>query len=781
MNHTRFLVCVLTSSKIELLDRLINNVHDQKKWKKDEKEDWEYELVIIVNTLNDMYYDTVMNVYGKKGINVVRTESNGYPGKGHNSCIDYFGSRSNDFDYMFMIDGDDMIYPYALSSLYDHIQQEPKPDIIHLMSNDKVIHDLDNKLLHGYRIKDNIVLLSNNGGSNLWESIHLENTNPYYIGISKSTTPSRILLWSNRIFMKDMDKRLISYHEDMHLFDDITAHVDVYHCQEKGLLNTIVINDTNIYCYNGLNDDSTTYKFNEYEREDKIFHDWIDEKYNGLPYKGFMYMDFIKGFPFSKKGKELRYSIDDKIEFCKRNTYDLYKFNHLERARDTSKPIEIRNTYYNKLINELGCDDDISYLECIEFLVTSGINQTIPIYYITNMLHKYPYMIPYLKKMYTLYKSNSNSSSRYIYYDELLKRILNDDNHVIMTQRKKERGDHDNKTYFYIGPRPLTEDIINIMTKDSIIVSNNKESIPKGIHVMDPHEFNWMMKGNTHDFNLVIIDYIGIVFDVDISKIKNVIFMMTGFTPYDKYHTINGSNSQSCDIPSSGIVLFNNTLPLINKIVFNSHVNKNKYRRSNMSNKDIPCEVIGYCCNDDDGDDMKEEEHERIPNSFVYFYDKGGEYEVMNKVQHIRPIDKLMVFIEILRKVSCPITLHVIGMNEDIDLPSWVIMGHESLLNQYEYILDPVTFNDCIKCMKHGIKIISSASSSSSIINEIVGQGLIPIPSTKVSITEYLSHLLTKFIEHPSLSESISRYNKDRYSSTYRSSIIKSKWMEILL
>ena len=80
---TKLLITLLTSSNFTALKQAIISVENQKKTSK-----MHFKLVIVVNTLNDDYYMKVkQNI---KKYQIIRTESNGAPGKGHNSLLRIF-------------------------------------------------------------------------------------------------------------------------------------------------------------------------------------------------------------------------------------------------------------------------------------------------------------------------------------------------------------------------------------------------------------------------------------------------------------------------------------------------------------------------------------------------------------------------------------------------------------------------------------------------------------------------------------------------------------------
>ena len=65
---------------------------------------------------------------------VFKTESNGKPGKGHNSNLAHF-KKQKKYTLLLPLDGDDFLYPYAFHQLSKSILLK-KPDILVLQGND---------------------------------------------------------------------------------------------------------------------------------------------------------------------------------------------------------------------------------------------------------------------------------------------------------------------------------------------------------------------------------------------------------------------------------------------------------------------------------------------------------------------------------------------------------------------------------------------------------------------------------------------------------------------
>ena len=117
----KILLMLLTNHKLDKLTRLVKAVENLIP-----EDSIEIKTVIVVNTLNDNYYDEVKNA--GFSFNVVRTESNGKPGKGKNTCRDLF--LNSDADFMSQVDGDDWLYPTWAKSMAQHINHYPNMDAL---------------------------------------------------------------------------------------------------------------------------------------------------------------------------------------------------------------------------------------------------------------------------------------------------------------------------------------------------------------------------------------------------------------------------------------------------------------------------------------------------------------------------------------------------------------------------------------------------------------------------------------------------------------------------
>lgn len=124
----KHLVTLLTTSDLEGLERLVYLVQEEIV----PAESLNTDFVIVVNTLDDTYYEKVLEK--NFPLRVVRTESNGTAAKGKNSCHDLMLEEG--YDYLTQFDGDDILYPTFLLSLEAHLKRMPNLDVLGIIPCD---------------------------------------------------------------------------------------------------------------------------------------------------------------------------------------------------------------------------------------------------------------------------------------------------------------------------------------------------------------------------------------------------------------------------------------------------------------------------------------------------------------------------------------------------------------------------------------------------------------------------------------------------------------------
>jgi hypothetical protein len=265
MSDIKMMVCLLTSSKLIYLKESYKSVLNQFPVK------FKYDIFIIVNTLNEDYYKSVIKEF--PNANIVRTESNGKPGKGHNSVLNFFKSKK-EYNYLFMLDGDDFLYPSALSHMEAYINST-NVDILMLMCHDILSQKLGTLNMSNIMIDNKAYLIYNISQVTMSIWFKGKSINPFKNNINDLNTIGRLILFSRKSLEYN-----IKYDEECSLYDDYYPSMQVMELAYKKL-NVFRTDDSNIYLYNSLNDMSQTnnYTKEKKEKENEIFQKSIKDKF----------------------------------------------------------------------------------------------------------------------------------------------------------------------------------------------------------------------------------------------------------------------------------------------------------------------------------------------------------------------------------------------------------------------------------------------------------------------------------------------------------------------
>ena len=254
----KYLVGILCSSNIPLLRESLNSVINQQNFD-------DYHIFIIVNTLDEVFYQDVIREFGynkhDKLKKIIRTESNGFSGKGHNSVLNIF-YKNYKYDYLIKLDGDDFLFPTAIERI-NNVQVTENSDVISLLGNCSVINTgfnyskeykrdpdtnirvMDYKIQMGFEIKEvgNIMQID--------ESINTLD----------GGTPMRLLCLNRKI----LDKYKKLYNEEMFKCEDIEYCVIFYKELYETNYKITHLTDPYVYLYNGINENSVTTKHDNVE------------------------------------------------------------------------------------------------------------------------------------------------------------------------------------------------------------------------------------------------------------------------------------------------------------------------------------------------------------------------------------------------------------------------------------------------------------------------------------------------------------------------------------
>ena len=240
----KYLVMILTSSKMVFLKECYKSIKNQL------KSGIDYDIIINVNTLKEEYYKEVLEQF--KDVTVIRTESNGKPGKGHNSCHEYFRDHI-EYDYLINIDGDDFLFPFFMQRLEKYITTSYDPDIILLPFSDMINNDFYKNQLH-YPFKKGYYY-TNVDIMNLMEDVYKYKLSPFTNELSNINVAGRLLLTSRRAL-----ELKLKYQENVFAFDDLLPFLQIleYNNLFPHKLNIYFVEDYYLYLYNRINEDSTS-------------------------------------------------------------------------------------------------------------------------------------------------------------------------------------------------------------------------------------------------------------------------------------------------------------------------------------------------------------------------------------------------------------------------------------------------------------------------------------------------------------------------------------------
>jgi len=261
----KYLVTILTSSKIDYLKLALKSVENQKNYN-----NCDYDIFIVVNTLNDSYYQDVIDEI-KIGSNmklrkIIRTESNGKPGKGHNSLLTIF-YNTIEYDNLIILDGDDFLYPEAIQKI-NNLNNIENFDVLTITGNTK----LQKKEKLG-NIKDDKIISKKEYF--FWEQKNITNLDTDYNKIL--AVPCRIISLNKKILYEYKEL----YHEEMYIYDDFLFYIIFYNfiLTKNKKYNILHASDSHIYLYNDLNEDSVSNRAHE-NYKDEEFKDQILASFN---------------------------------------------------------------------------------------------------------------------------------------------------------------------------------------------------------------------------------------------------------------------------------------------------------------------------------------------------------------------------------------------------------------------------------------------------------------------------------------------------------------------
>ena len=418
-NKSKFLVTILSSSNEKLLKLVYSTVINQKNHNLD------FTIVIVVNSLDQSYYGSVCKEFESINVEIIQTESNGKPGKGHNSLF-YIFNIKKEFDYMISLDGDDFLYPYAFYQLTKCFDNNNNVDCICIYGND-TIRDYDSP----YDASD--IYLTNHFYLRLGYNIpkKFSNSNlikdPFTYDINQGVqTIIRFIMCSREFINKNITNEL--YCEKCYILDDYRFYLNFVDNIVSKKINGLIINSDHIYLYNNLNNNCVSKQYNDrFTLDYKIITDYLNDfihlKYyienwnlDFIPYKQlspvfeeeFNLIDNNNGvFSFDKTQLETKQDFIYLIDFGKKIAIEYYKLciNNIEdylfnNINDNNKTNAFNLCLY--LVNNKIIDNKLFIYMAICYYYTNDTKNCIK-YIEKSKYMKYKY--PLLNDFYNLHKT----------------------------------------------------------------------------------------------------------------------------------------------------------------------------------------------------------------------------------------------------------------------------------------------------------------------------------------------------------------------------------------
>jgi len=245
-HRMKVLVSILTSSRADLAKLSYSSVIGQ------EKHTLDYDIRIVVNTKTPGYLDKVRIEFQNEKCQVVETESNGYPGKGHNSVLRLFASSI--YDYCILLDGDDFLYPRAFSRLEHYLKYQPDVLFVNFHDNLKTAISPEEANVPHISFENKCFLVYNLTQTTVKQWYEVKGgKNPFHTNVNELNTPARPFLFSKKAVNHD-----IFYDENMRLYDDFIVFIKCFEHSRLGNLNVYGMFDSDIYLYNSCFSNNAT-------------------------------------------------------------------------------------------------------------------------------------------------------------------------------------------------------------------------------------------------------------------------------------------------------------------------------------------------------------------------------------------------------------------------------------------------------------------------------------------------------------------------------------------
>lgn len=238
----KLLCACLTSSHIEYAVRCVKSFYDQVDHSID------FEVKVFVNTTSREYESIAKRTFVPSSL--VITESNGLPGKGKNSVINWFLANEQ-YTHLMIVDGDDLLYPVAFNRI-ENILSRISVDVIGLQRTDALVREnrqvRNIQISYGFWLEGWFHKQVNHAGvmtkdvCQQWFDNKLNHL---------PTTPNRLMLINRHAASRSIR---LWYSDTIQMCDDVTADWSAAALHFSGMAKYVLTSVTSIYVYDSTLD-----------------------------------------------------------------------------------------------------------------------------------------------------------------------------------------------------------------------------------------------------------------------------------------------------------------------------------------------------------------------------------------------------------------------------------------------------------------------------------------------------------------------------------------------
>lgn len=223
------LVAILTSRDIKKLERCIDSVQAQSS-----------DIVVIINSLDDKFQNLAKLLSDRKGIKSIITESNGKPGKGKNSVLEYF--LSTNYEYLIPVEGDDYLLPNAIEVL-TKVHKEYNMDLLSVIDSITLVDGRETTIDEYVATAEYTDLIKKLVEPNKFRAFAVHIQKIRKICVEHGNFLSRFILMNRKV------AGLLDFNENLLGAEDSKEHVKMKILNERGQISYKLLSTKSVYVY----------------------------------------------------------------------------------------------------------------------------------------------------------------------------------------------------------------------------------------------------------------------------------------------------------------------------------------------------------------------------------------------------------------------------------------------------------------------------------------------------------------------------------------------------